>query len=175
MKPAAAAKVTMFAERNSRRANSCSRSRGAGTRRSTTTNAPSISAPTTPGIQMMGESHPCAAPSETANMNAANPKEASSRPGTSSAARVFFAIFGTRSRVNTTAKMPMGTLIPKIHRQLASWTSTPPSTGPRAGARAIGIVMIRLSRTRSAGGKLRYSMAMPTGVMSPPPTPCTMR
>ncbi len=44
-----------------------------------------------------------------------------------------------------------------------------------AGASAIGKLMIRLSRTRSFGGKLRYSMDIPTGVISPPPMPCTMR
>ena len=85
------------------------------------------------------------------------------------------AIVGTAISVNTMASTPIGMLIPKIHRQLAFCTSRPPSTGPMAGASAIGMLMIRLSRTRSFGGKLRYSMAIPTGVISPPPMPCTIR
>ena len=82
---------------------------------------------------------------------------------------------GTAIRVNTMATTPIGTLMPKIQRQLARCTSRPPSTGPIAGASAIGTLMIRLSRTRSFGGKVRYSMAIPTGVISPPPMPCTIR
>ena len=31
------------------------------------------------------------------------------------------------------------------------------------------------ARTRSAGGKTRKSIAIPTGVMSPPPMPCMTR
>ena len=53
------------------------------------------------------------------------------------------------------ATTPIGTLMPKIQRQLARCTSSPPSTGPIAGARAIGTLMIRLKRTRSFGGKVR--------------------
>ncbi len=54
-------------------------------------------------------------------------------------------------------------------------TSSPPSTGPRAGANVVGTVRMAEARIRSAGGKTRYSMAMPTGASMPPPAPCRIR
>ena len=54
-------------------------------------------------------------------------------------------------------------------------TIRPPSTGPSAGANMVGIIMSVDARARSAGGKARNSIAMPTGVSIPPPTPCSTR
>ena len=70
--------------------------------------------------------------------------------------------------MKATAAIPICRLIQKIHRQLARCTRNPPSTGPIAGASAIGVLLIRLSRTRSDGGNMRYSIAMPTGVKMDP-------
>ena len=48
-------------------------------------------------------------------------------------------------------------------------------TGPSAGASTAGTKSTALALARSAGGKARKSMAVPTGVSMPPPTPCRMR
>ena len=69
------------------------------------------------------------------------------------------------------ARIPMGRFTKKTHRHDSWVTSRPPSTGPTAGATAVGTVRMLAARTRSAGGKVRNSMAMPTGVSIPPPTP----
>ena len=53
--------------------------------------------------------------------------------------------------------------------------SSPPTTGPSAGATSVGIITIVDARARSIGGKARNSMAMPIGVSIPPPTPCRTR
>ena len=39
----------------------------------------------------------------------------------------------------------------------------------------VGTVRMLAARTRSAGGKTRYSMAMPTGAIIPPPAPWMTR
>ena len=39
----------------------------------------------------------------------------------------------------------------------------------------VGTVRMLAARTRSAGGKTRYSIAMPTGAIIPPPAPWRMR
>jgi len=167
--------VIRFADRNSRSPNSCSRSIGADTRPSTTTSSASNVTPSRPGIQIDGVVQPRTAPSDNANINDAKPIAASRNPGTSSRESVRRAILGTANTVKITARIPIGRLIQKIHRQLARCTTKPPSTGPIAGASAIGMLMIRLSRTRSDGGNVRYNIAIPTGVISPPPSPWTIR
>ena len=73
------------------------------------------------------------------------------------------------------ATIPKGRLTKKTQRHDNSVTSRPPSTGPRAGASAVGTTRMLDALTRSAGGKARNSMAMPTGVIIPPPTPCSTR
>ena len=81
---------------------------------------------------------------------------------------------GTSSRTRSPT-MPIGTLTRKIHRQLACVTSSPPRIGPSAGASIVGIMMNVLARARSAGGNARNSIATPTGVSIPPPTPWMTR
>ncbi len=54
-------------------------------------------------------------------------------------------------------------------------TSSPPRTGPSAGANVVGTVRMAAARMRSAGGKARSSIAMPTGASMPPPAPCSTR
>jgi hypothetical protein len=71
--------------------------------------------------------------------------------------------------------MPMGRLTKNTQRHDRSVTNRPPRTGPRAGATAVGTTRMLDARTRSSGGKVRYSMAMPTGVSIPPPTPWMTR
>ena len=71
--------------------------------------------------------------------------------------------------------MPMGRLTKKIQRQPTYSTSKPPSTGPMAGASTVTRRRMRRGPGRSIGGKARKSMAVPTGVSMPPPTPCRTR
>ena len=40
---------------------------------------------------------------------------------------------------------------------------------------AVGMTMMLEARTRSEGGNVRNSIAMPTGTISPPPAPCRTR
>ena len=54
-------------------------------------------------------------------------------------------------------------------------TSSPPSTGPSAGANVVGTVRMAAALIRSAGGNARYSMAIPTGASMPPAAPCRIR
>ena len=75
----------------------------------------------------------------------------------------------------TNAAIPMGRLTKNTHRHERLVTNRPPSTGPMAGAMAVGTVRMLEARTRSLGGKVRNSMAMPTGVNIPPPTPWRTR
>ena len=71
--------------------------------------------------------------------------------------------------------MPIGRLTKKTQRQEKSVTRNPPSTGPMAGASVVPTVRMLAARTRSAGGKTRKSMAIPTGAIMPPPAPCMTR
>ena len=48
-------------------------------------------------------------------------------------------------------------------------------TGPSAGARTVGMMRIVEALARRSGGKARNSIAVPTGVSIPPPTPCRTR
>ena len=54
-------------------------------------------------------------------------------------------------------------------------TSSPPSTGPRAGASVVGTVRMAEALMRSSGGNTRNSIAIPTGASMPPPAPCRTR
>ena len=71
--------------------------------------------------------------------------------------------------------MPTGTLIKNIQRQPGPSTSQPPRMGPRVGATRVGMARMAEALARSWGGKARNSIAVPTGVIMPPPTPCRMR
>ena len=67
--------------------------------------------------------------------------------------------------------MPIGTLTKNTQRHEKLVTRKPPSTGPTAGATVVPRVRMLAARTRSAGGKTRKSMAIPTGAIMPPPAP----
>ncbi len=54
-------------------------------------------------------------------------------------------------------------------------TSSPPRTGPSAGATTVGMARIDDARARSAGGTHGSSIAVPTGTSIPPPTPWSTR
>lgn len=71
--------------------------------------------------------------------------------------------------------MPTGTLTMKTQCQDQPSTSQPPSTGPAAGATAVGSIRIRVARIRSSCGKARKSMVIPTGVSRPPAAPWKIR
>ena len=69
----------------------------------------------------------------------------------------------------------MGTFTKKIQCHETFVTRNPPRTGPTAGATTVGMVSTVAAAPRSFGGKARNSIAVPTGVSMPPPTPCRMR
>jgi len=54
-------------------------------------------------------------------------------------------------------------------------TSQPPTIGPTAGASTVGTISTVDAFARSSGGNARNSIAVPTGVSMPPPTPCNTR
>ena len=69
----------------------------------------------------------------------------------------------------------MGTFTKNTHRHESVSMSSPPTTGPSAGASAVGMIRIREAAARRSGGKARKSIARPTGVNIPPPTPWRTR
>ena len=93
------------------------------------------------------------------------------KPGTSKRPASMGSTFSSTSQPKTTATMPIGTLTKNTHRHEKFVTRKPPRTGPTAGATVVPRVRMLAARTRSAGGKTRYSMAIPTGAIMPPPAP----
>ena len=69
---------------------------------------------------------------------------------------------------------PIGTLMKKIHFQLAVSMSQPPRIGPAMGASSIGMLMIDISRPSRRGPASRVMMTNPRG-SNIPPMPCTTR
>ncbi len=63
----------------------------------------------------------------------------------------------------------------KSQRQLATLRMRPPSTGPRMGPSAVGRVTVAMTRPISRPfAACMISVAM-SGIMIPPPMPCTTR
>ncbi len=63
----------------------------------------------------------------------------------------------------------------KIQRQDAAVTMKPPSGGAITGAARAGQVRIAMARMRSGFGVARSTASRPTGTISAPPAPWTMR
>ncbi|MNP68185.1 hypothetical protein D3C76_1641030 [compost metagenome] len=77
-----------------------------------------------------------------------------------------------RKRIPTRMAMaPSGTLIRKIQCQVAYSTSHPDSTGPRAGAKSMGIPSIPMMEPILSRGASRNTIAIPMGATIPPPIP----
>ncbi len=77
--------------------------------------------------------------------------------------------------VTATAPIAIGGLMKKIARQLTSWVSTPPSTGPIARARALTPAHVPIAVPRCSGGNDWVMMARVAGIMNAAPMPCTAR
>ena len=144
-------------------------------RSSTTTMADQEHQAAGDGAQDLGLCQPRSGPSLIPNMTAANPMPDSRKPGMSNRPSRGWRLSTKKRRPKAKASTPIGRLTKNTHRHERVVTNRPPSTGPRAGATAVGTVRMLEARTRSAGGKTRNSMAMPTGVSMPPPTPCSTR
>ena len=114
-------------------------------------------------------------PSATPYMSEPKPSAAKRKPGRSKRPGDFCGTDWRKTIPKMNATAPMGRLTKKTQRHDRSVTRRPPSTGPMAGARAVGVVRMLAARTRSAGGKTRKSMAIPTGASIPPPTPWRIR
>jgi hypothetical protein len=84
-------------------------------------------------------------------------------------------VSGHQRIASSTPTIPSGTLMMKIHSQLANSTSTPPSTGPRPEAASAITAISASPRPRIAGGKTSAVIAKPSGAISPAPIPCSVR
>jgi hypothetical protein len=68
-----------------------------------------------------------------------------------------------------------GRLIRKMSRQLAAWTSQPPTNGPAAVATPLSPDHAPIARDLSSGWNEASRIARLPGVSSAAPTPCKMR
>ncbi len=73
------------------------------------------------------------------------------------------------------ATMPIGTLMRKIHCQPKDCSSTPPSVGPSTGARTVGVDSTPITRPRFSLPAVLTRIIWPTGMIMPPPMPCSTR
>ena len=73
------------------------------------------------------------------------------------------------------ATKPIGTLTRKIHDQCRPSRIVPPTTGPRIGASIAGIVTTPITRPIRLGPATWAMISWPTGMIIPPPTPCSTR
>src|SRR5271167_1017547 len=72
-------------------------------------------------------------------------------------------------------RMPTGTLMKKIHRQVMLSEIQPPRIGPQIGATSVVIDQTANARPRFAGGKIEISRAWEPGIIGPDTAPCRMR
>src|SRR5476649_567499 len=72
-------------------------------------------------------------------------------------------------------KIPTGTLMKKIQRQVVLSLIQPPRIGPQIGATSVVIDQIASARPRRNGGKIDSSSACEPGIIGPETAPCRMR
>ena len=84
-------------------------------------------------------------------------------------------VSGHQRRQSTTPSTPKGMLIRKIQCQLATSTSTPPSTGPSAEDTSATTAISARPRPRCSGGNTSTVIAKPSGARMPAPTPWIAR
>ena len=75
------------------------------------------------------------------------------------------------AKAATIAITPMGTLMKKIHCQLACSASMPPTRGPIAKASADTPTQMPIARPRSQGGKATAMIESVAGFIRAEPTP----
>ena len=109
----------------------------------------------------------------SSSANSATPESAAPRtskdwplPGFSS---------GSTRAAQATARSPIGALIRKIARHVATWVSSPPSAGPRLSPIETLTPLRPSARPRSLAGKVRATMAGPMAMIIAAPTPWTTR
>jgi hypothetical protein len=73
------------------------------------------------------------------------------------------------------ASRPTGRLTKKIHRQLAASMRDPPISGPKIGASSIGTPTMLITRPIRFGPAAWARISWPSGMIIPPPRPCTAR
>lgn len=73
------------------------------------------------------------------------------------------------------ATTPTGTLTRKIQDQCRLCRIAPPITGPRIGASIAGIETIAITLPMRCGPATCAMISWPTGMIMPPPTPCSTR
>ena len=144
-------------------------------RSSTKTNTTSRTLPATQVAMTSGDDQDLSGPSEMPYMSRPRPAPPRTNPGRSNRPASPVPMRSRNRAPKMMAAMPRGRLTKKTQRQLKLVTRRPPRTGPSAGAIVVGMVRMLAARTRSAGGKTRKSMAMPTGAIIPPPAPWKIR
>src|SRR5271154_2981541 len=72
-------------------------------------------------------------------------------------------------------KIPTGTLMKKIQRQVVLSEIQPPRIGPQIGATSVVIDQIASASPRRNGGKIESSSACEPGIIGPETPPCRMR
>ena len=136
---------------------------------------PSTTAPARVGTSVSPDAHPWTATRDSPYTTRQRPAAVSRNPPQSNFPADGSVALRRHFQAKIQMAMPTGTLIQKIHRQLASVVRIPPNTGPSAGPSTPGTVSTEAARARSFGGYARKSMAEPTGVIMPPPTPWSTR
>ena len=84
-------------------------------------------------------------------------------------------VVGRKRKARNRATMPMGTLTKKIQRHEKLEMMAPPSTGPRIGPRSVGTPITAMTLFILSGPAVRAMMVCPTGMIIPPPSPCSTR
>ena len=97
----------------------------------------------------------------------------STAPGTSKRPVAAASRLSGARRTNAIAATHNGTLMAKIHRQLAWSTSQPPSSGPTAAATPDTPAQVPIAAARSCARKALWISASAPGVSSAAPTPCS--
>ena len=84
-------------------------------------------------------------------------------------------VSGHQRQASKMPTIPKGMLIRKIHSQLATSISTPPSTGPNAEETSAITAISASPRPRCCGGNTSTVMAKPSGARIPAPMPWITR
>ncbi len=108
-------------------------------------------------------------------MSSARPGESSSIPNQSRRWVGWGSSGSSTIWPSTNARIPIGTLMKKIHRHETSSTSQPPRIGPTIGATSIGTPSTPMIRPMRCGPALRVVIVITAGMIIPPPRPWRTR
>ena len=146
-----------------------------GARSPWTTNSATSSTPARIGAKAIGcPMPPWLSVSDNPKTMPASPGESSARPTQSSRPALARPVSrGRRRAARGRAASEIGTLTRKIQRQDALSTISPPMTGPRIGPSSIGTPITDITRPTRRGPAVCASRLIPTGMIIPPPRPCS--